>query len=482
MQYENHPLTGEPLISEDIIKQAIEHKSISQYAYICHDKDVFSERDEVDSDGKYTAGKTKPRHWHIVIKVSYAIDTAVIAKWFSIPENFVDCPKGQGAFLDCCEYLTHEDEKQQKLGKRRYEDDEVVASFPFREELTKREEKRAKYGKDLSEKDEIRNKVLYEGLTLRQLAVENPLAYQNDYSTLDKFRMKYISERAPMPKTRLNYYVCGNGGIGKGLICRAIARSLYPNLQDDDDIFFEVGAPGAAFEGYDGQPVIIWNDRRAYDLLQELNGRGNVFNVFDTHPARGKQNVKYSSVNLINEVNIVNSVQDYSEFLDGLAGEYADKDGNINKVEDKGQAYRRFPFIIPLHEKDFDLLMNKGFYNGTKEYDQYVTYNHIRGNMQKIAEACGSDDGLAKQIQINAVKPITDKHIEVKAKMEHEAPDEAAIRAMFADYGTQAPEDRIPKIISIDKDKQQGQQGQQGQQEQLSFGNIDINNAFEDFK
>ena len=134
--------------------------------------------------------------------------------------------------------------------------------------------------------------------------------------------MKYISERAPMPKTRLNYYISGTGGIGKGLICRAIARSLYPSLKDDDDIFFEVGAQGVPFEGYDGQPVIIWNDRRAYDLLQELNGRGNVFNVFDTHPARGKQNIKYASVNLINEVNIVNSVQDYSEFLDGLAGEY----------------------------------------------------------------------------------------------------------------------------------------------------------------
>ena len=143
------------------------------------------------------------------------------------------------------------------------------------------------------------------------------------------------------------------------MICKAIARSLYPNFHDDDDIFFEVGAKGVPFDGYDGQPVIIWNDRRAYDLLQELGGRGNVFTVFDTHPSRTKQNVKYSSVNLCNAVNIVNSVQEYKEFLDGLAGEYEEKSGRVQKAEDKGQSYRRFPFIVPLHEEDFDLLVDE---------------------------------------------------------------------------------------------------------------------------
>ena len=279
-----------------------------------------------------------------------------------------------------------------------------------------------------------------EGMTIRQVVDEDPIAYQNDYSTLDRFRFKYITERAPMPATRINYYVCGRGGVGKGLICRAIARSLYPDLKYDDDIFFEVGAKGAPFEGYDGQPVIIWHDRRAYDLLQELNGRGNVFNVFDTHPTRGRQNVKYSSVCLCNEVNIVNSVQPYEEFLDGLAGEYKDKNGDTMAVEDKGQSYRRFPFIIPLHEKDFDLLMNKGFYYGTQEYTQYISYRNIRGNMQRIAEVCGKNEELAKQIQAQTVKPVADKHHELLVKLEHDTQDEDAIRKQFEDYGTMEKE------------------------------------------
>ncbi len=38
---------------------------------------------------------------------------------------------------------------------------------------------------------------------------------------------------------------------------------MYPHLTEDSEIFFEVGSDGGAlFENRDGQPVIIWNDRR----------------------------------------------------------------------------------------------------------------------------------------------------------------------------------------------------------------------------
>ena len=419
MQYEKHPETGELLLTEEKIKDALAHRMIKRWAYVRHDEDVYSALDE-EYNPEHIKGEKKPPHWHIVIEMgTRQVEIGVIAKWLGIADNFVEVAKGAGAFLDCVQYLTHEGDKQQGLGKRLYDDSKVIANFDFRKELNQRMERRAKYGRDMNDKDLIRYRVLYEGYSLRQLCVENPLAYQNDWATLDKFRLKYIRERAPMPKTRINYYVCGRGGIGKGLICKAIARSLYPELHDDDDIFFEVGAKGVPFDGYDGQPVIIWNDRRAYDLLQELGGRGNVFTVFDTHPTRTKQNVKYSSVNLCNAVNIVNSVQEYREFLDGLAGEYEEKSGRVQKAEDKGQSYRRFPFIVPLHEEDFDLLMNRGFYYGTKEYEQYMEYNHIRGNMQRIVEICAGNEERRRQLEGNSLKMIPEKHREVVEKVEH---------------------------------------------------------------
>lgn len=441
MQYVNHPETGEPLLNEDTIKVALNHKTIKQWAYVLHDKDVYSEKDEMD-DPNHKQGDVKPPHWHIVLNCTQQVEIQTIAKWFGIADNFVDVPKGNGAgkFLDCVEYLTHESAKQQELGKHRYHDSEINASegFDWRAKLDKRNENKLKYGKDLDEVEQMKYDVLYNGKTLRQCIAEDRLLYMDNFEKLQKLRMQYISMQRP-PKTRLNYYVTGRGGVGKGMICRALARSMYPQYEDDEDIFFEVGSKGAAFEGYDGQPVIIWNDRRAYDLLQELNGRGNVFNVFDTHPTKQRQNVKFSSMCLCNEVNIVNSVQPYTEFLEGLAGGYTDKYGEEHEAEDKGQSYRRFPFMIVLHEEDFDLMLNKGFIENTRAFEEWYMYSNIRGNMQRIAERCGSNEDLARRLEGQMVRPIIDKHTEVKEKFDKQVEDEEAILAEFADYGTQTP-------------------------------------------
>lgn len=437
MQYVKHPETGEELLNEDKIIETIKRKGVKQYAYILHDKDVYSEADE-EADPNHKQGEVKPPHWHIVLQCGYAMEIGVVAKWLGIAENYVDIPKGNGAgkFLDCVEYLTHESARQQELGKHRYEDNEVRTNFEFRARLDKRNENKAIYGKDLDEKEQLRFDVLYNGKTLRQCIAQDRLLYMDDFEKLQKLRLQYIAHQKP-PKTRINYYICGKGGVGKGLISRALARSMYPQYEDDEDIFFEVGAKGAPFEGYDGQPVVIWNDRRAIDLLTELNGRGNVFNVFDTHPTKQRQNVKFSSICLCNTVNIVNSVQDYIEFLEGLAGGYTDRNGEEHNAEDKGQSYRRFPFIIPLHKEDFDLLLNKGFVEETENYEEYIEHKRLIGNMQRIHSVCGSNEALVREIEAKTVQPIIEEHTKMVEKFDHDATDEDAIREMFKDYGKQ---------------------------------------------
>lgn len=421
-----HPVTGEPLIDENIIKTGVNHKSISRYAYILHDKDVYTEGEN--------KGKQKNPHWHVVIESKEAYAPERVANWFNLPLNFLKFPKGRGAFLDCIKYLTHEDDKQQQMGKHLYLDEEVHANFDFRCEIDSREKIISKYGRDLSLKEQWRYDVMYHGKTLSQCEAEDPMLFINEMDRLTKLRNAYLTKKEP-PKTRINFYITGKGGVGKGLISRAIARSLYPDIEKDSDVFFEVGAKGAPFEGYDGQPVIIWNDRRAVDLLTELNGRGNVFNVFDTHPTRQRQNIKYGSTTLCNEVNIVNSVEGYLDFLNGLAGEYKDKSGEIHESEDKGQSFRRFPFIIPLHETDFDLLLNKGFVENTDNFLEYLEYNHIRGNMQMIAERCGANEKLARLLEKQTVLPITEKFNEVMALFSKETLDEESILAEFAENG-----------------------------------------------
>lgn len=180
--------------------------------------------------------------------------------------------------------------------------------------------------------------------------------------------------------------------------------------------------------------MIIWNDRRALDLLTELNGRGNVFNVFDTHPTKQKQNIKYGSIYLGNTVNIVNSVQPYKDFLDGLAGEYSDRYGEEHKSEDKGQSYRRFPIIIPIHENDFDILLNRGFMENTDEFEEFLAYRKIRGNMQKIAQKCQQNEELAREIERKTLDPAVRLHQQLISSCNNQT-DEEQIRKEFADYG-----------------------------------------------
>jgi len=437
MQYEKHPVTGAVLITQEIIDAALTHKTIKKYAYICHDRDVYSEADEAnDKTGKVKAGDTKPRHWHIVCECPSNPEISAIAKWFEIEENFVDVPKGRGSFLDCVQYLTHESAKEQAKGKAVYDDDEVIANFDFRNELNNREKDRQTYGQDLNSKDKMRYDVLYLGKTLKQCKADDKILYMNDADKLKKFRLEYISELAP-PKTRVNYYVSGSGGAGKGLLSRAIARNLFPQLENDTDIFFEVGAKGVAFEGYDGQPVIIWNDRRAIDLLLELNGRGNVFNVFDTHPTRQKQNIKFGNINLCNVVNIVNSVQPYKEFLDGLAGEYTDKDGSLvaSEMNEKVQSYRRFQFVIEINKEDFTLYKNGALSSDRNDYLSFIQFDNIWGNFQSIAERCASNHRLARKIESQTVKSIVDEYNLFMSELDSNNNNEEDILKEFKRYG-----------------------------------------------
>lgn len=426
MQYEKKPLTNEDLnFNETNIQAGLVYRSIKQWAYIRHDKDKFTAedmekvREKAQALGIENVSDIKPVHWHIVLKCSQLISIGQISKWFNVNPHRVRIVKGRHAFIENCIYLTHEDEKQQLAGKHRYEDKEVKTSadFDFRKTVDDFKERQIKFDRELSRKEQIRYEVLHEGKTIRQVMKEYPEDIINDLSTIERLRMKYITENAELPPVRINYYIYAEdqkegGGIGKGLLSRAIARSLYPNLEREEDVFFEVGSDGSTFDGYDGQPVIIWNDRRGAQILHELGGKvDNVFNVFDTTPTSQKQNVKYSAVKLINEVNIVNSVQSFEDFVDGLMG----INGNYY-TEDKGQALRRFPIIIPMRYEDFKILLNKGFFENSREFYQYNKYAEICVNMQRLQQAGRGNRTAVKEAEFKLLEPLVNKHNEVVEK------------------------------------------------------------------
>lgn len=456
MQYEKHPVTGETLWTQEQIEEGLDHKTIKEWAWVYHDKDVWSENDELE-DPSHVQGELKPPHWHVAINMpKNNTEVEVIARWFGIPMNFVEMKRGAGAFLDCVEYLTHEHPKQQALGKTLYPDEEIHCSkdFNWRKALDDRNLSRAKYGTTLDRKTMLRMAVLQGEMTLREVKRRYPLNYMQDKEKLEKLRLEYIKDATP-PKQRFNYYICGDGDIGKGSASICLARSLYPELEDDDDIFFIVGAKTATFEKYDGQPVIIWEDCRSFELREKLGSRGNIFAVFERFPKKQQQNVKFGSINLINEVNIVNSVQPYEEFLNDLVGEYVGSDGVQHKAEldQKQQSYRRFPFIMPLRADDFDILINKAFLSGSKDprdYVNFVKYENIRGNFARLLQA-NPDRVSVVDISTRMVRPALD----AQAAKQSALTDTVFDASEFADYGTMPDKskkvDTVPGQVTVDE-------------------------------
>lgn len=418
VQYIKNPKTGEALITIEQIDNGLNHKTIKRYAFILHDKDTYTEEDVKKEkrkageenrlpDPNIIVGALKPPHYHIVITTvdsdkgtGNTLGVDVIAKWFGIEPQYVDVMRGHGAFLDGVEYLTHSSEKAQKAGKYHYPDSEVESNFDWRAELDKRTEERQKFGSQYSNMSKAEKMYfeIYNGIkTPEQCKAENPVLYMQNRDKLEQAQQYNIRDRIP-PNSRVTIYIEGDGGSGKGAASKALAHGLFPEIENPKELYFEVGAKGATFQKYNGQPVIIWNDCRASDLFDMLGDSGNIYNVFDPHPTTQEQNIKYGSVTLCNKVHIVNSVQPYAEFLDEIAG-----------YEDRGQSYRRFPLILQIKESSIKFIVNKGVTTGSGKYADYES-TQLNGSIKRISEICGDDRDLANQLMIYVLSDVIDEH------------------------------------------------------------------------
>lgn len=416
-------VTYPEFLPQERLEKALEHKVIKRWAWILHDKDVYTEDDaehnRIPEGSK--VGDPRPAHLHVEIDCGKRpTSLSEISRWFEMPANFIHKVGGKFGFMDMVQYITHEREEQQALGKYNYPDEEIHADFNFREAINEMIAMKAEFGKPLTPKERMQYDVQYKGKSLRRCEQEDPLLFMQCYADLAKRREDYINRRAKLPKVRVNFYLCGKGGVGKDTMAMALARSIYPELPDEE-LFFMVGSGEAAFMGYDGQPVIIWPECRSGVLKQMLKGRAGVFAIFDNIPKSQMQNRKYGAVKLLNAVNIVHSPQPYVEFLEDLCHKWGAEDGA--EKEPINQATRRFPIIIPIADKFFDIVLNKGYIeNDHRYFEEYIEYKRISGSLGNIARKLG-DSEQSRKLQALMVKPANDIYQKIK-NMTPQEPEE----------------------------------------------------------
>lgn len=461
---------GEEVFTKEKALEVFEtYKSIKKYAVYEHDQDRYNDPKSLAAynashpDSPKNLGDPKDVHIHgIGLLGNGSVPVEKIAKWFNIPPNLIQV-KSPSAFLDCVAYGTHNSSKQQTLGKHLYPDDTIIANFDWKAELAIRDENKAKYGKiNVTEVDKIKVALLQGATTLDEVREKYPLIYANN---IDKFKTiaKDYNRRIPAPNLKINMYIGGiDGGVGKGLMGRAIARAIIDpqHEMDDADIYFPVTLE-SGFNGYDGQPVLLWEDFRPQELLaffcrknnKNLSvARGELFKFLDPHQSAnsGMVDVKFDNIRLRNIINIFDCIMDPDEWLDGLAGEYTLQDGTVITGEEKqkSQIYRRFPVTFWILEDDFSFRINKGVLNGTREFDQWLGNERFRGSLYKLVDKLNGEQyiRMSDKMIAPAVTAINDLKNTLSVQKPTYTDDE--LEDMFGNYGTVIDENAEAKAIA----------------------------------
>lgn len=426
VQYERKPVTLEDLnFNKNIIEYAIQQRidSLKAYAYIRHDRCLYNSEDDIPLGRK--VGDAREPHWHVVLQFKNAVNLDALARSFNVPPNLIKIIRGTGAFLDCIQYITHEDPKQwEEKGKTRYPREEVffaskkVADYWW-DVLDSRTERRMELpSKEIA--SSIHKKIIDGKIDLDEAYAINPEVFNENENLFKRARRNYISQMK-LPVVRSNYYISGPGGAGKTVAAIALARSLFPDIEEDKKLYTIIGDKKVAFDQYDGQPVIIWDDWRPEELLSTF-GRGLTWKIFAINPEQVIVNVKYGHASLVNVVNIVTSVVPFMQFIDKLSDEYKDTRGNIQPAEDKGQGYRRFPMFIEVTPQSLELFVTQAMTGGERSlYEPVLRVDTILTDLAKNKSLENYQKVMAPVIEVGeAVKSkfgsMTEQPNEVEAK------------------------------------------------------------------
>lgn len=431
--------------TEGLIKKVLQHwsRGIKGSAYILHDKDSYIEKEvkdinkRLDNDiqalkdanawtqekedelqaKKVAVGEHKPDHWHILLDFgSNPKSVSAIATMFhTIPSMVNRVHGGKKGFASMLAYLTHITPTAMNDDKFEYDTSEVKGlKFPETGEydgFSTYEDFANAYLEGTFITDVTAKDVLQGRITPGELMKKDPEYFLKHETMIRRARINYNNSK-PTPNTLFNYFVGAGssdregtqGRIGKGIMCKALALShlsnMFPNIDFTDmtndeltskGYIYWTGGAGVPFQGYDGQPIIIWEDCRAYDLIKAFGGINNVFKSLDTHPKPIGLNIKYGEVYLKNSIFIFDGAQSYEEFINELSIKWVQERNswgdshNVMKVkEDKSQAKGRFPFIIEITPSTISATIQLEYLIGTTRYNSRKTF---RNDLRFLAQA-----------------------------------------------------------------------------------------------
>lgn len=410
IQTQLYDMWGNPRIDLDALKQKLidlrQSGDIIDYALCVHNKDYYTQEDadraseEIAGGSKrrpIKAGELKPEHVHIPLRLKDPKTMSALTKLVGtgITETMIVNVRRNASgseddtFDDKAAYLCHE----RQPDKAQYSYDEIWCSFDYKELMERYSKRMIRKGRGKQSRafrDDCVNKIAAGEMSINDLIHDYGYAvYEADKRHYDNAESYYLRTHYQGEGFRLTVLITGGSTVGKTPLAKILACSMFKEIENPRQVYYSVGDEGAGLQGYNGQPVIIWDDFRAMDFLASFN-RNVLFNsLFSVHPDPVDFNIKYGSVVLRHTVNIVTCIDDIDTFTRELAGEYTDKNGNIHKSEEKQvlQMYKRIWGLSEVTEDEIVFMVNKGYYNPDPAlYKQYEACLRIQNNTRSLAE------------------------------------------------------------------------------------------------
>ena len=106
-----------------VLNTLFSYKTIKKWAYIYHDKDNYTLKDEI-LNSAHKAGSHKPNHYHIYVNFGkQSVDHELLASWFKvIPESI---KRIETTAANCLLYFVHGTAEAIAEGKYQYQWSEV---------------------------------------------------------------------------------------------------------------------------------------------------------------------------------------------------------------------------------------------------------------------------------------------------------------------------------------------------------------------
>lgn len=292
---------GNEIISPEKVERIIAEKPcIKKWAYIIHDKDTYTEKEE-EQNPLHKAGTLKKPHIHLMMKFYPQQQIPYIAKWFGIPVNFLEKIKCR-RFEDAVAYLMHLNAQD----KHAYDVSEVHSNYDVMKELEKK--------KDKVKLDELLQQIIdgeireYE----RTLIINNVLYAKHKTKIDNAFKIRLEKEEVLNKDRQMEViYIWGESQTGKSSLAKEIARKKGFS-------FYETGGSVDLMNSYRQEDVILLQELRPDTIkLPDL------LKLLDNHAA-SSFNSRYRNKPINAKMIIITTPVDIDTFYKGICSGIAE--------------------------------------------------------------------------------------------------------------------------------------------------------------